>query len=878
MKKINKTIIVIIILILSLFVLSSCGGDKVTGPIVEVRYLASSGGSIIGEMSQSIKEGGDATVVTASPDQDYIFLEWSDGLKSATRQDKEIAQNFSVTALFVKATYEVTYKCSDGGTLHGIISQTVAYGKDSSEIIAVPDEGFKFLKWSDGVAEPSRSEMSVTRNIELTAIFDELRLNVKYHAGEGGYITGLALQEVAYGETTTLVRAVANSGYAFDKWSDNYSVAARTDLIKEDFEVTAIFRLLNKYTVNYSAGAGGSIEGQTEQEVYEGYQGDIVRAVPEAGYAFVKWSDGNTDAARQDIGAEATYNAEFQKIYDGKGTELEPYFISSLVDLTNMRHFPNAYYELTGNIDLASVSYIPVFDDQYRFNGTLDGKNYTISNLLIDKTVRFPSLLGFMGHGSCVKNIKMTGASITVPDYNPGHAIPVGAVASVSNGDFENIHIEGEISADSLQYGSYMIGGLVGISYGKVTDCHSDVDMEFTNVLLTQYLFALNVGGLIGMVDDDVTNCSSKGSINITSDINERGDARNIGGLIGIGGSETPQLISITNCSSEVDISSNCVAFCGGLISYLFQSDNEYYIADSYATGNITITSWNGRAGGFLSVIEVKTDGSVIKNCYATGRIQASNASGFADTISSMYQTIVIETCYSTGDVYGGSRGSGFANSVTAKSIINSYAKCNVTAGNASGFIYSFYGYMKRCFFEGTVQGSNQGIGFIMASNGTIEECYSAGTVKAGKVGTGFAFTPSGTIKNCFSTADVIMTNAPEEAISVSGMAVVNRAEVSNFYYAGKITAYSTASNSVYGAIVMVSHGSIDNCHWLYHEDSPAVQVYGHESVLGVWSRVYRYDSVSEMSDIASLLNDGGEEVWENTGIGNLPHLKNIKN
>lgn len=68
--------------------------------------------------------------------------------------------------------------------------------------------------------------------------------------------------------------------------------------------------------VTYTASTGGSIEGGAlTQYIPSGGKGDSVRAVPEVGYVFVNWSDGNPREERKDINvtADASYTANFEK-------------------------------------------------------------------------------------------------------------------------------------------------------------------------------------------------------------------------------------------------------------------------------------------------------------------------------------------------------------------------------------------------------------------------------------------------------------------------------------------------------------------------------------------------------------------------------------
>jgi hypothetical protein len=66
---------------------------------------------------------------------------------------------------------------------------------------------------------------------------------------------------------------------------------------------------VNTYALAYTAGANGSISGASPQTVNYGASGSAVTAVPNTGYHFVQWSDGNGNATRTDTNVTANINA-----------------------------------------------------------------------------------------------------------------------------------------------------------------------------------------------------------------------------------------------------------------------------------------------------------------------------------------------------------------------------------------------------------------------------------------------------------------------------------------------------------------------------------------------------------------------------------------
>lgn len=137
-----------------------------------------------------------------------------------------------------------------------------------------------------------------------------------YLAGEGGSISGEAIQEVEYLGNGSQVEALPNEGYIFVMWDDGDTNPARQEvLVTSDKTVTALFTI-KEYTLEYLAGAGGTVEGDTVQLVPHGFVGTPVTAVPDSGQDFFMWSDGVLTATRTDTALEdMQVTALFSKVY-----------------------------------------------------------------------------------------------------------------------------------------------------------------------------------------------------------------------------------------------------------------------------------------------------------------------------------------------------------------------------------------------------------------------------------------------------------------------------------------------------------------------------------------------------------------------------------
>ena len=209
--------------------------------------------------------------------------------------------------------YTLTYNAGANGTIKGTSPQLVDHGSTGSEVTAIPADGYHFKDWDDGITTVSRIDRNITADLEVKANFAVDKHTLTYTAEKNGTIKGVTPQTVNYGGKGSEVTAVPAAGYHFVSWSDGVTAAGRTDAdVKNDLELAASFAL-NQYTLTYTAGENGTIEGAKSQEVDHGGEGTQVKAVPAKHYHFKDWSDGKTTASRTDrnITADLEITANF---------------------------------------------------------------------------------------------------------------------------------------------------------------------------------------------------------------------------------------------------------------------------------------------------------------------------------------------------------------------------------------------------------------------------------------------------------------------------------------------------------------------------------------------------------------------------------------
>ncbi len=201
--------------------------------------------------------------------------------------------------------------------LETILEFTTSAGTPGAKVKAVPDDGYVFDKWSDANPNDERQDAA---HVSVKAFFKpkaKEMYSVTYSAKANGRITGIAYQRIAVGEMSTPVVAVAAAGYEFLQWSDGSTMNPRTDKVTEDGKMyqAEFTQEVPVYTLTYIAGKHGDLRGELVQNVKQGASGTAVEALPDDGYHFVRWDDGNTDNPRIDANVQATktYKALFEE-------------------------------------------------------------------------------------------------------------------------------------------------------------------------------------------------------------------------------------------------------------------------------------------------------------------------------------------------------------------------------------------------------------------------------------------------------------------------------------------------------------------------------------------------------------------------------------
>jgi hypothetical protein len=398
---------------------------------------------------------------------------------------------------------------------------------------------------------------------------------------------------------------------------------------------------------------------------------------------------------------------EAQNRFSGKGsgTPDDPYIITNVKQLQEMKYDLKAHYVLGNDIDASETKnwnngqgFEPIGDKDNPFTGSFDGRGYKIYNLYINTTRDFVGLFGYVGKEGIIKNVGLENVKISSTGYD------VGGLIGHNDGTVSNCYSTGSVN------GQDFVGGLVGGNggtVGTVSNCYSTGSVNGQDF----------VGGLVGFNGGTVSNCYSTGSVN------GRGV---VGGLIGWNSGK------VSNCYSTGSVNGRGVV--GGLIGV-----NHETVSNSYSTGSV-----NGQdfVGGLIG-----TNNGKVSNCYSTGSVNGQDeVGGLIGTNNGK-----VSNCYSTGSVNGEGGVGGLIGYNYFGTVSNSYSTGSVNGYDGVGGLIGYNdGTVSNSYSIGSVKGNSYVGGLIGGNDGKVSNCYSTGSVNGNANVGGLIGYNKGTVSNSF--------------------------------------------------------------------------------------------------------------------------------
>ena len=173
-------------------------------------------------------------IISATPNQDYYFSQWSDGNTDNPRT-LFLTSDTVFTAIFAPYTYTITAV----GTDHGEVSGAGTYNRGTMvTLTAIPNTGYHFTQWSDGNTDNPRTIVAdKDSTFAAEFVIDTYQITIVYDMKKG-LVSGGGSYE--YG-TRVRLEAEPNSGYLFSQWSDGKTYNPYIFTALEDLTLEAVF-------------------------------------------------------------------------------------------------------------------------------------------------------------------------------------------------------------------------------------------------------------------------------------------------------------------------------------------------------------------------------------------------------------------------------------------------------------------------------------------------------------------------------------------------------------------------------------------------------------------------------------------------------------
>ena len=305
-----------------------------------IQYTAVANGTISGVAYQELEEGAETASVSAVADNDYVFKQWDDGKKVNPRSDVVGSEDKTYTAQFAQV-FTLTYKAGEHGSIKGEATQKVVAGESGSAVEAVPDPGYRFVKWDDNKTDNPRTEVNVIESKTYTAQFELIPTYAVTLTKEGNGTLSIAgydetmLQSVPEG-TELQVVVTPDAG-----WELKTLTAGGMDILAtKKFTVTAATEVKAVFEQNAQTFAVTlKKEGEGELKI-TGIEESKLNAVPEGteliAVATPKtgWKLKSLTAGTQDISSDGkftvTADVEVKAVFEEEGAPQPKTYVVTL--------------------------------------------------------------------------------------------------------------------------------------------------------------------------------------------------------------------------------------------------------------------------------------------------------------------------------------------------------------------------------------------------------------------------------------------------------------------------------------------------------------------------------------------------------------------
>lgn len=313
---------------------------------------------------------------------------------------------------------------------------------------------------------------------------------------------------------------------------------------------------------------------------------------------------------------------------NGNGTVENPYEIETAEQLNYIRNDLTANYVLSNDIDLSNYdSWIPIGDEEHKFEGMLDGQGYIISNLTINTATIYETEYSnstayvglFASASGAISNLNLQNINFDINDIGGINYFYIGGISGIGSSSIVNCSVNGNIKVSALCNGH--IGGIVGS--GDATNC-----TNYTNIDVKSDASYVYCGGISGYAKN-ISNCVNYGYVHAVAQ-----DYLYCGGIIG------EENGKIEYCRNFGDVFGEIGSGYSGTYSSFAGNCNVGGLVGAVLSGTLTCNANYGNVKGY-----VQSGSKWLASCYVGGLIgyswgNAEKCYNLGETITSIRQRI----------------------------------------------------------------------------------------------------------------------------------------------------------------------------------------------------------------------------------------------
>lgn len=380
-------------------------------------------------------------------------------------------------------------------------------------------------------------------------------------------------------------------------------------------------------------------------------------------------------------------------LWDGEGTDEEPYLVSTCAQFQGLDQAPTSYFELINNIDCRGFDFRPIGrEENVDFEGTVSGNGYAVIGITIN--MEYDSEVAIF--------YNITDATIVDIDFVYGEIIGYSDVATLAyNASYSyigNVNSNMDIYCESSYCGGLFVNG----NYTTIVDSTYDGEMHLS-------AWAQRVGGLV-VYSDGLLIERSHAITEVVYEDSEYPSINYFGGLAaqvsGDGSTEIRESSAyLAIIADHENVNDFNATYVGGLLG---TANNNVGIYDSYADGELYAPSIE-QVYNFGGLVGYIYGDSIIENSYSNFDLNVEEADyvyesgGLAGGFSTDSYSHEIKNSVAFGRLFGDSDIGGIIGRD-----YNDYTEKNLT--------------MENVYFYPAIQNTDYCIG---SEEDSVGSCYS---------------------------------------------------------------------------------------------------------------------------------------------------------